>query len=144
MLDFVSEIGERVAKFVLAFSIFYAVVSAAVVGSGLASLDSNSPLYSWAQWWAPRGSVAVTNEASGLYNISYVQYIMAVFAFLFTLVTAFLQIAAALIPLLPAPLQPPLLAAAIILQAIASSYIVYRLYIFVKSLFSSVMLWGGR
>jgi hypothetical protein len=144
MLDFVSEIGERVAKFVLAFSIFYAIVSAAVVGSGLASLDPNSPLYAWAQWWAPRGQISMTNEASGLYNVSYVQYIMAVFTFLFTLVTAFLQIALSLLPLLPQPLQPPLLAAAIVLQAIASSYIVYRLYIFVKTLFSSVVLWGGR
>ncbi len=144
MFDFINEWGEKLFRFSILSALMYTLVTVGVANAGLITLDDLPPLAGWVSWFAQRGvnNYAVSNDVFS--NFSAINVLMTLFAFLYNLLTWLLQLAQLAASVLSefgaAWVGWVVVAAAAFAQFIANYYVVWRLFLFVKTVIGQVSI----
>lgn len=143
--QFIAEIGEKALRFVLVFNVIYAFASAVLAAAGFPVTYSGVAAYQWASYLANFTSVGVSNAMDPVGARTTISMLTFIFAFLFSMATGVVSIATAVAPLIDMAvpgLSGVLITIAIIVQGFVLVYVALKLYIFFRSLLSSIILGG--
>jgi hypothetical protein len=144
MFDFIAEWGEKLFRFSVLSALMYTLVVVGVANAGLIALQDLPPLAMWVRWFAASGvnQYAVSNDVFA--NFAAFNVLMTLFAFLYNLLTWLLQLAQfagnVLAQFGAAWAGWFIMTAAAFAQFIANYYLVWRLFIFVKTVMSQVSI----
>jgi len=144
MFDFVNEWGEKLFRFSVLSALMYTIVVVGAANAGLVALDGLPPLASWVNWFVQNNvnSYAVSNDVFS--NFSAINVLMTLFAFLYNLLTWLLQLAQLAGNVLSqfgaAWAGWVVVTAAALAQFIANYYLVWRLFLFVKTVMGQVSI----
>ena len=144
MFDFLTEWGEKLFRFSVLSALMYTIVTVGAANAGLITLQDLPPLAAWVQWFAQSGvnTVAVSNDVFA--NFTALNVLMTLFAFLYNLLTWLLQLAQLASQVLSqfgaAWAGWVVLTIAAFAQFIANYYLVWRLFLFVKTAMGQVSI----
>jgi hypothetical protein len=144
MFEFISEWGEKLFRFSILSALMYTLVVVGAANAGLIALEDLPPLATWVRWFAQSGvnQYAVSNDVFA--NFSAINVLMTLFAFLYNLMTWLLQLAQLASQVLSqfgaAWAGWVVVTAAALAQFIANYYLVWRLFLFVKTVIGQVSI----
>ncbi len=144
MFDFLTEWGEKLFRFSVLSALMYTLITVGVANAGLITLQDLPPLASWVNWFISNNvnTYAVSNDVFS--NFSAINVLMTLFAFLYNLLTWLVQLAQfaaqALSQFGAAWAGWVITAVAAFAQFIANYYLVWRLFLFVKTVIGQVSI----
>jgi hypothetical protein len=144
MFDFINEWGEKLFRFSVLSALMYTLVVVGAANAGIITVSGMPPIAAWVNWFIQNKVNAVAASNDIFANMSAFNVLMTLFVFLYNLLTWMLQLAqfaaSVLSQLGVAWAGWVVTVFAAFAQFIANYYVVWRLFLFVKTVMGQVSI----